>query len=75
MPLVYEAPKNRRRRVVYFGSDARDALKACLEKRDQRDPYLFPVRKGRHLTYGGAQLVFVKYLRRAGLSHKGYTLL
>jgi integrase/recombinase XerD len=72
--LIYEAPKNRRGRVVYFGSDARNALKAWLEKRKQREPYLFHARKGMPLTYGGARLVFRKCMARAGLSHKGYTL-
>lgn len=72
--LIYEAPKNRRGRVVYFGSDARDALQAWMEKRKQREPYLFHARKGMPLTYGGARLMFKKYLRRAGLSNKGYSL-
>ena len=72
--LIYEGEKNQRGRVVYFSEDAKEALQAWLEKRDRRMELLFYAYKGKPLSYAAARMVFVKYLERAGLSHKGYTL-
>jgi len=71
---IYEAEKTRIGRVVYLSDDAIGALKAWLKKRDPHKAYLF-YGQGRHmLTYPAARAMFVKYLERAGLSHKGYSL-
>lgn len=71
---IYEAEKTRIGRVVYLSDDAIGALKAWLKKRDPHKAYLF-YGQGRHmLTYPAARAMFVKYLDRAGLSHKGYSL-
>ena len=72
--LIYEGEKNLRGRVVYFSNDAKDALKAWLEKRNRRVEILFYGYKGTALSYVAARIVFIKYLDKAGLSHKGYTL-
>ncbi len=72
--LIFESEKNRLGRVVYFTDDARDAVKTWLAKRDPTNTFLFYGRRGRPLTYPAARMVFVKYLEKAGLSHKGYTL-
>jgi len=71
---IYEAEKTRIGRVVYLSDDAIGALKAWLKKRDPHKASLF-YGQGRHrLTYPAARAMFIKYLDRAGLSHKGYSL-
>jgi integrase/recombinase XerD len=71
---IFESEKNHSGRVVYFSDDARDALKAWLKNRNQSVELLFYGQKGKALSYPAARMMFVKYLARAGLSHKGYTL-
>lgn len=72
--LIYEGEKNHLGRVVYFSDDAKVALQAWLKKRDRRMELLFYGNKGGALCYQAARVMFVKYLEKAGLSHKGYTL-
>lgn len=72
--LIYEGEKNLRGRVVYFSDDAKAALNAWLKERKQWMELLFYGYKGRILSYAAARMMFVKYLDRAGLSQKGYTL-
>jgi integrase/recombinase XerD len=72
--LIYEAQKNHLGRVVYFGDDAKAALEKWLGNRDNKQELLFYGPKGKVLSYAAARMIFVKYLERAGLSHKGYTL-
>lgn len=71
---IYEAEKNRVGRVVYLSDDARDALKAWLKKRDPRKAYLFYAQGRERISYSAARVRFKKYLDKASLSHKGYTL-
>jgi integrase/recombinase XerD len=73
---IYEADKTRVGRVVYLSDDALKALKAWLTVREPHKTYLFYSRgKYRHsITYPAVRAVFIKYLQKAGLSHKGYTL-
>jgi integrase/recombinase XerD len=72
--LIYEAQKNHLGRVVYFSNDAKAALEMWLEKRDRKHEVLFYGPRGKILSYPAARMMFVKYIDRAGLSHKGYTL-
>ena len=72
--LIYEGEKNQRGRVVYFSDDAKEALQAWINQRDQRMELLFYGYKGRVLSYPAARMMFVKRLKKAGLSDKGYTL-
>jgi len=72
--LIYEGEKNQRGRVVYFSEDAKLALQAWLKKRDRAVELLFYGYGGRALSYSAARIMFLKYLEKAGLSHKGYTL-
>ena len=72
--LIFEADKNQRGRVVYFSNDAKEALEAWLDKRNEEVELLFYGQKGRALSYPAARLVFLRYLDKAGLSQKGYTL-
>ena len=72
--LIYEAQKNRLGRVVYLSDDAIDALTAWLRKRDPRKEYLFYARGSKTMYYTTARTIFHRYLLKAGLAHKGYTL-
>jgi integrase/recombinase XerD len=71
---IYEADKTRSGRVVYLSDDAIKALKAWYKDRDVDKEYVFYA-QGRHtMTYTAARMMFIKYLQKAGLSHKGYSL-
>jgi integrase len=59
---------------VYFSDDARDALKAWLRKRDPQEEFLFYGWGGKPLSYTAARMIFVRYLNKAGIADKGYTL-
>ena len=72
--LIYEAQKNHLGRVVYFSDDAKAVLGRWLEKRDKKQEILFYGQRGEVLSYPAARMMFVKYIDRSGLSHKGYTL-
>jgi integrase/recombinase XerD len=71
---IWEAPKNRVGRVVYFTEDSRKALVEWLGQRDFRKDYVFYAPNRKTLTYDAARCMFCKYLAKAGLAHKGYTL-
>jgi integrase/recombinase XerD len=71
---IYEAQKTHRGRVVYFFDDAKAALEKWLEKKDKRQEILFYGARGGLLSYAAARMMFVKYIDKAGLSDKGYTL-
>jgi len=72
--LIFEADKNQTGRVVYFSDDAKEALEGWLKKRKQGVEFLFYGQKGRALSYPAARMIFMKYLDKADLSQKGYTL-
>jgi len=71
---IWEAQKTRIGRVVYFSEDAADALMAWLQQRDSEKVFIFYACRRDTLTYAGARIMFCKYLKKAGISHKGYTL-
>lgn len=71
---IFEAAKNRTGRVVYLSDDASDALKAWLKERDPRQQLLFYGWRGRPLSYTAARMMFVRYLTKADLLSKGYSL-
>jgi len=71
---IWEAEKNLVGRVVCISDDAAWALGAWLRKRDPSKGLLFYGQGRSSLTYQGARAVFGKYLKKAGLTHKGYTL-
>jgi len=72
--LIFEAEKNRLGRVVYFSDDACEALKAWFQSRDPRKQYLFYAQGKDTMSYTTARTIFYRYLLRAGLKHKGYSL-
>jgi len=71
---IWEAQKTRVGRVVYFSADAAAALSAWLQQRDPEKPFVFYACNRESLTYAGARFMFCKYLKKANLAHKGYTL-
>lgn len=71
---IYESEKSRVGRVVYLSEDAVGALEAWFKESEPHKEFLFYAR-GRHtMSYQNARVMFHKYVRRAGLSRKGYTL-
>jgi len=72
--LIFEAEKTRLGRVVYFSDDARDTLRAWFQKRDPQREYLFYAQGKNTMCYTTARMMFQRYLLRAGLDNKGYTL-
>jgi integrase/recombinase XerD len=71
---IWEAQKNRVGRVVYFSDDALGALKAWLKIRDPKKELIFYAMGRDAMSYSAARAMFCKYLNKAGLSHKSYTL-
>ncbi|MCP4670126.1 MAG: tyrosine-type recombinase/integrase [Desulfobacula sp.] len=71
---IWEAQKTRIGRVVYFSEDAARALKGWLQQRDPEKIFIFYACKRDTLTYAGARIMFCKYLKKANIDHKGYTL-
>ena len=70
---IYEAPKNRVGRVVYISDDAHRALSRWLECRKPARWLFYGWNEG-PLGYEAARAMFRKYLLKAKLSNKGYTL-
>jgi integrase/recombinase XerD len=71
---IYEGEKNRLGRVVYLSDDAVGALKSWLSRRDPQKEYLIYAQGKNRMSYSTARLRFVRYLLKADLSHKGYTV-
>ena len=71
---IIEASKTRTGRVVFLSDDAHTALKIWLKQHDPNIPYLFYSQQRDAFGYTGARNVFVKYIKKSGLAHKGYTL-
>ena len=71
---ITESVKTGSGRVAYFSNDAAESLYDWLMIRDCSQDHLFYGRNRKPLSYSAARAMFVKYIERAGLSHKGYTL-
>ncbi len=73
---IYEGEKNRLGRVVYLSEDAVLALRKWLKERDAWEEYLIysPSGKADTMSYSTARLIFHKYIAKAELAHKGYSL-
>ena len=72
--LIYMGEKNYRGRVVYLGEDAVAAAEAWLSIRDSREEMLFYSCRRPSLSYAAVRNRFTKYLEKAGLTGKGYTI-
>ncbi len=73
---IYEGEKNRLGRVVYLSADALSALRKWLKERDAWEEYLIysPYGKADTMSYSAARMIFHRYIVKAGLAHKGYSL-
>jgi integrase/recombinase XerD len=72
---IYEGEKNRLGRVVYLSDDAVVALRKWLKERDTWEEYLIYSRgRADTISYSTARIIFQRYIVKAGLSHKGYSL-
>jgi len=72
--LIWVGEKNRTGRVVYLGEDACEAVRAWNQKREAHKPLLFYAQGRSSMSYTGARRLLGKYLEKANLSHKGYSL-
>jgi integrase/recombinase XerD len=72
--LIYIGEKNHQGRVVYFSDDAHKALEEWMKLRNPSRQCLFHSSTRHSLTYSAVRTCFVKYLEKAGLEHKGYTI-
>jgi len=71
---LYQGEKNSQGRVVYLSDDALFALKRWLKRRDPEKQFLFYGQGTRPLCYSAARSRFHKYVTRAKLTEKGYTV-
>ena len=72
--MIYIGEKNYRGRVVYFSDDAREALEKWMKVRAPQRQCLFYASTRHSLTYATVRVSFKKYLAKAGLGDKGYTM-
>jgi len=71
---LFEGEKNSMGRVVYLSDDALFAIKLWLRRRDKNEEFIFYGQSNGHLCYSTGRGLFVKYLKKAGLEQKGYTV-
>jgi site-specific recombinase XerD len=71
---LFEGEKNSMGRVVYLSDDALFAIKLWLRRRDKNKEFVFYGQGNRGLCYSAGRSRFVKYLKKAGLEQKGYTV-
>jgi len=71
---LFEGEKNSMGRVLYLSDDALFALKLWLKRRDKNREYVFYGQGHRGICYSTGRGRFVKYLVKAGLEQKGYTV-
>jgi len=71
---LFEGEKNSMGRVVYLSDDALFAIKLWLRRRDKKKEFVFYGQGNRGLCYSAGRSRFVKYLKKAGLEQKGYTV-
>jgi site-specific recombinase XerD len=71
---LFEGEKNSMGRVVYLSDDALFAIKLWLRRRDKSKEFIFYGQSNGHLCYSTGRGLFMKYLKKAGLDQKGYTV-
>jgi site-specific recombinase XerD len=71
---LFEGEKNSMGRVVYLSDDALFAVKLWLRRRDKNKEFVFYGQGNRGLCYSAGRSCFMKYLKKAGLEQKGYTV-
>jgi integrase/recombinase XerD len=71
---LFQGEKNSMGRVVYLSDDVLLALKHWLWRRDPNQEFLFYGRGNKPICYSTGRSRFVKYIQKAGLEQKGYTV-
>jgi site-specific recombinase XerD len=71
---LFEGEKNSMGRVVYLSDDVLLALKLWLRRRDQNQEFVFYGQGHKPVCYSTGRSQFVKYIQKAGLEQKGYTV-
>jgi integrase/recombinase XerD len=71
---LFTGEKNSMGRVVYLSDDALFAIKLWLRRRDKKKAFVFHGQGNTPLCYSAGRSRFVKYLKKAGLEQKGYTV-
>ena len=71
---IFEAQKNRVGRVVYLSADAVSALRKWIKARNYQSKFVFYGRDAGPLCYEAVRNMFNRYLDKASLAHRGYTL-
>jgi integrase/recombinase XerC/integrase/recombinase XerD len=71
---LFEGEKNSMGRVVYLSDDALFAIKLWLRQRDKNKEFIFYGQGNKPLCYSAGRSRFVKYLKKAELEQKGYTV-
>jgi integrase/recombinase XerD len=72
---IYESEKNRLGRVVYLSDDAVIALQKWLKVRSPWEQYLIYTKMSPDtMSYSTARTIFQRYIVKAGLNDKGYSL-
>jgi len=71
---IPQGEKNAIGRVVYLSDDARAALAAWLDDREEQRRYVFYTLRSKKMHYATARAMFKRYLAEAGLADKRYTV-
>jgi len=71
---LFQGEKNSMGRVVYLSDDVLLALKLWLRRRDPNPEFVFPGQGNKPICYSTGRSRFVKYIQKAGLEEKGYTV-
>ncbi len=71
---LFQGEKNSMGRVVYLSDDVLSALKVWLRRRDQNKEFVFYGQGNKSICYSTGRSRFVKYIQKAGLEQKGYTV-
>ena len=71
---LHQGEKNSMGRVVYLSHDAYFGLKRWFSVRDKKKEVIFYGQGRQSMCYSSARSLFVKYINKAGLHNKGYTV-
>jgi len=71
---LFQGEKNSLGRVVYLSEDVLEALRLWLQRRGPNKEFVFCSHGNQPLCYSTGRSRFVKYIQKAGLEEKGYTV-
>jgi integrase/recombinase XerD len=71
---LFQGEKNSMGRVLYLSEDVLFALKLWLRERDPNQEFVFYGPGNKPICYSTGRSRFVRYIQKAGLEQKGYTV-